>query len=424
MEYNTEKAMLVESMMKKLGQTVIVIITILIILNFTITICDVASSSKQELMIGKSVPIKTKGRILDRKVLYKDSSHELNLIPSSLLRLASGLPLDDLEITYPNGGEILNGTITIQWTLASPLTIDIHWFQVSYSPNGGNTWFLLVSYTNNTTYIWDTSLHPDGNNYLIQVIAESKVWGERTDVSDGFFTIDNHAAVSSTTTSSIQTTTSNPISSSGNTDNKPNYPINQLFVLFGSFIVISGIGSGYFVYNTRLRRQETFAGFFQSSKVESLKEIRHKVIIGLDNIKTEFITESPEIPRLGEVSQASMVEYFPTDIRSDLRSKMRGKTVLTLIEIAYQNPSETNPVKLSESLDIPPATLSREIKKLIDLQYVKAHISTQVLHDARYRNFTITPKGFKFLSILNDALLITIDRLKEKKIGESTYLGN
>ena len=96
-----------------------------------------------------------------------------------------------------------------------------------------------------------------------------------------------------------------------------------------------------------------------------------------------------------------MVEYFPSEIQYELRSEIKGRTVLTLIEIAYQDPSDTNPAKLAKSLNIPLSTLSKEIKKLKRLHYVDTHISNQVVKDARYRNFKITLKGFKFLSIFS-----------------------
>ncbi|MHA1947938.1 MAG: hypothetical protein ACW97W_17720, partial [Candidatus Hodarchaeales archaeon] len=81
-------------------------------------------------------------------------------------------------------------------------------------------------------------------------------------------------------------------------------------------------------------------------------------------------------------------------------------------EIAYQNPSDTNPAKIAKSLNIPPSTLSKEIKKLKELDYLQTHISTQVVQDARYRNFQITSKGFHFLSLLNTALKVTLNRVK------------
>ena len=185
-----------------------------------------------------------------------------------------------------------------------------------------------------------------------------------------------------------------------------------------SFLVVSSIGIGYYFYNNRLR-QVSFTGLFQIDKTTFLKEISHKIIIGLDNIKTSFIDESLDIPPLDTViAPASIIEYFPSDFQYELRSEIKGRTVLTLIEIAYQDPSDTNPAKIAESLNIPLSTLSKEIKKLKSLNYIQTHVSTQVVQDARYRNFRITFKGFHFLSVLNTALKVTISRVKRNGLIE------
>ena len=110
----------------------------------------------------------------------------------------------------------------------------------------------------------------------------------------------------------------------------------------------------------------------------------------------------------------SVIDYFPTDIQNNLRSEIKGRTVLTLIEIAYQDPQETNPSKIANSLNIPLSTISKEIKKLIELNFIHSYVSTQVLHDGRYRNFSISPKGINFLRMLNEVLKYTINRIKDK----------
>jgi DNA-binding MarR family transcriptional regulator len=194
--------------------------------------------------------------------------------------------------------------------------------------------------------------------------------------------------------------------------------------MLGTIISILVIASIVFVYYflTPKLRQESFSGLFQLEKLKYLKEMSHKVIIGLDNIKSGFIDESFDIPSLDSViPPSSMVEYFPSEIQHELRSEIRGRTVLTLIEIAYQDPSDTNPARLARSLNIPLSTLSKEIKKLKRLHYVDTYISSQVVQDARYRNFKITFKGFKFLSILNSALKMTINRVKRNGLIEQSY---
>jgi len=99
----------------------------------------------------------------------------------------------------------------------------------------------------------------------------------------------------------------------------------------------------------------------------------------------------------------------------DLISGLRGRSVLTLIEIAYQAADVTNPSNLARILDIPLSSISDEIKKLIQLGYLEYHLSPKMLQDGRYRNYVITGKGVSFLRILKGALELTINRLKEKK---------
>ncbi|MFX1507940.1 MAG: hypothetical protein ACFFDC_17775 [Promethearchaeota archaeon] len=331
--------------------------------------------------------------------LFSSRYHYSDKIPSFYMSQNNGL-----TILFPNGGETLNGTVTIQWALSSMYLGDSPWYSVFYSPDGGENWIQLAFTIIESTYEWNTPLYETyGDNYLVKVIAGSKEWVEKEDVSDNTFSIDNRPTESSsTTTTDIKS------------GREPNNQIFLLFSLLGSFIILSGAGLTYFRIGPRFKKQHTFVELIRSSEAEYLKEIRHKVVIGLDNIKGTYPLELRDVPQLEPTSQTSMVEYFPSTFHEDLRSELKGRTVLTLIEIAYQDPSETNPTKLAQSLKIPTPSLTREIKKLVDLQYVEAFVSTQVLQDARYRNFSITSKGVSFLSTLNEALQIAIARLKEK----------
>lgn len=151
---------------------------------------------------------------------------------------------------------------------------------------------------------------------------------------------------------------------------------------------------------------------FYSTDIVFMQGIRNKVVVGLDNIRGN-IQENYSVKPLPSVSSSStMLDHFPSDMRNEISSKIRGKTIFTLIEIAYQDPTKTTPSNISKSLNIPPSSLSREIKRLVALNYLETHVSDIVLQDGRLRNFKITPKGFYFLSRLNNALKITIDRLK------------
>ncbi|MHA2173329.1 MAG: hypothetical protein ACXABI_00745 [Candidatus Hodarchaeales archaeon] len=167
-------------------------------------------------------------------------------------------------------------------------------------------------------------------------------------------------------------------------------------------------------YRSRYPKGHT-SEIFLSTETDFLQGIRNKVVVGLENIRSE-LHESYPVKDLPSISTSStMLDHFPSDMRDEISSKIKGKTIFTLIEIAYQDPKNTNPSNISKSLNIPPSSLSREIKKLISLKYLETYVSDIVIQDARIRNFKITPKGFYFLSQLNDALKMTINRLKMRE---------
>lgn len=100
-----------------------------------------------------------------------------------------------VEIIYPRPGDVVNGTVLIQWRAEDPnvpdetLTFDLY---VSF--DGGTTWLPLAYQLQRTSYEWDT--RPSSwrgiefcNETMIRVVvSDGKV--EREDVS-GPFTVDN-----------------------------------------------------------------------------------------------------------------------------------------------------------------------------------------------------------------------------------------
>jgi hypothetical protein len=165
-----------------------------------------------------------------------------------------------------------------------------------------------------TSQAWNTAIYEEyTTDCLLRVIAGSKNWSNKVAISDTPFTIDNRV---------------NP--SKGNND-----LLTQS--LFGFLLLAIITVSGYLIISPIIRSPSiTFGNFLQSTEIEFLQAIREKVIIGLDNLKTDFIPESYSIPPLELPSPASsMVEYFPREFKNELTSEMKGRTVLTLIEIAY-----------------------------------------------------------------------------------------
>jgi DNA-binding MarR family transcriptional regulator len=117
---------------------------------------------------------------------------------------------------------------------------------------------------------------------------------------------------------------------------------------------------------------------------------------------------------LDSVETSSLITYFPSDVQETLKS-IKGRTALVLIEMAYQDLLETNPTKLSQSLNIPPSSISDEIKKLTALDFIVSDVKLSLIQDTRYKYYNITSKGFLFLSSLKGALELSINRLRSKK---------
>ncbi len=94
-----------------------------------------------------------------------------------------------VTVTFPNGGEVLNGTELVTWD-ASDLDENTLTFDVLYSSNSGSVWTSLATGLTIPEYEWNTTLLDDGSEYLIRVIVSD---GEFTadDDSNSVFEIDN-----------------------------------------------------------------------------------------------------------------------------------------------------------------------------------------------------------------------------------------
>ena len=94
-----------------------------------------------------------------------------------------------VNVTYPNGGEVLPGlaTHTLSWE-AHDLDGDALTYMLAYSSNGGKTWIPIASELTETSYAWDTSLLAGGTDYLVKVIASDGV-NTGYGISDDTFTI-------------------------------------------------------------------------------------------------------------------------------------------------------------------------------------------------------------------------------------------
>lgn len=95
-------------------------------------------------------------------------------------------------ISYPNGGETIEETISIQWAASLDLYGHLVEYEVFYSDNDGQSWVSLISGLNSFSYDWDTTTVPNGNNYRIKVNATCSTGATAIDISDAKSTILNH----------------------------------------------------------------------------------------------------------------------------------------------------------------------------------------------------------------------------------------
>ncbi len=94
-------------------------------------------------------------------------------------------------IVYPNGGEIVNETITIEWIPSiDSLDHDIR-YELKYSSDMGITWIELTE-TIETSFEWDTLAVVNSANYSLKVTANCTEGLISEDTSDNRFEVQNH----------------------------------------------------------------------------------------------------------------------------------------------------------------------------------------------------------------------------------------
>ncbi|MFQ5978852.1 MAG: hypothetical protein ACE5OZ_12055 [Candidatus Heimdallarchaeota archaeon] len=94
-------------------------------------------------------------------------------------------------VLYPNGGEVLNGTVNVRWA-ANDSSLELTYL-IDFSPDRGKLWDNLTTVESNATlitYPWDTTQSSDGLRYLIRVRIIGG-GGIGNDTSDEVFEIDN-----------------------------------------------------------------------------------------------------------------------------------------------------------------------------------------------------------------------------------------
>ena len=106
--------------------------------------------------------------------------------------------LGQFNVIHPNGGELINDSVIIQWTASTDiLSYEIE-YTIYYSPDDGETWILIISELDAMQYEWNTTEVSKGNEFLIKVLAYCAAEPSITtnDTSDGVFTLQGHSLTS------------------------------------------------------------------------------------------------------------------------------------------------------------------------------------------------------------------------------------
>lgn len=98
--------------------------------------------------------------------------------------------LTGLAIILPNGGEIVGGLVTVEWSSATDSWNHPVSYSLYYSDNS-ITWKVIIENVTVTAYNWNTILVPDGITYSIKVVSTCSEGLTSFDISDGYFTIRN-----------------------------------------------------------------------------------------------------------------------------------------------------------------------------------------------------------------------------------------
>ena len=109
--------------------------------------------------------------------------------------------LTSIRVLYPNGGESITDSVTIQWTPSHDSENHAINYSIYVSHNSGNDWELLVENLTTTQYEWNTTSELKSSHYLVRVIAECSEGLSVMDETDGEFSLIPHTLSEVTITS-------------------------------------------------------------------------------------------------------------------------------------------------------------------------------------------------------------------------------
>ncbi len=144
------------------------------------------------------------------EIISPSDEYEPNNFDYRMIFVRGDVDAPDIIVTYPNGGEIISGTVYISWIAEDPNPTDTLSFSVFY---GNGIYWIPLDYNVPSLYlIWDSTTVSDGP-YKIMINVTDGLF-TASDISDDFFMIDNlmstTATIPSTFTTPTTTTTHTP----------------------------------------------------------------------------------------------------------------------------------------------------------------------------------------------------------------------
>ena len=194
-----------------------------------------------------------------------------------------------------------------------------------------------------------------------------------------------------------------------------------IILLFINFLTVLVISSVIYTRNKNKKKYKTETLFLSDKlvtfeKIRLLRALYHKTLIGIEQVQKILYQNNSkqEIENKIALEMAKntiITNLYPEDIQIEMKSQLKGRTILILVELAFQGPMKSNTKLISNTLQIPQPTVTKELKRLLELKYIKSFVNTNVLEDNRFKYFTVTEKGLIFLHLLKETLSLTLLQL-------------
>ena len=167
--------------------------------------------------------------------IYSTSGNYYDNFPLIHQYLGDSQLLTIPTVLSPNGGEIISNITAVVWEETISLWNSPIQYDVYISGDGGQSWQLIAIEVIGTTFFFDSNLLPDGDAYMVRVVAIDQTNGLLVeDWSNSAFTINN---------------TANTMNNSGEGDL---FGVDPVFA-GGSIILLGGSGLGGLFFIRRRR---------------------------------------------------------------------------------------------------------------------------------------------------------------------------